>query len=671
MKLNPQQKKAIACISRPCLVLAGAGSGKTRVITQKIVHLIRECDYKSQHIYALTFTNKAAREMKQRISHMLDRHEVRGLQVCTFHTFGLHFIRREHHQFALKPNFTLFDDQDQINLIKALSTNTQPLDKNECMRILQQISTWKSKLCSPEAALRQENQGQAVKDAQYYQLYQRHLRAYNAVDFDDLITLPCQLLQTNEKIRYQWQRRVSYLLVDEYQDTNMSQYELIKQLVGGRGRLTVVGDDDQSIYAWRGAHPENLNQLKQDFEQLTVIKLEQNYRSKQRILRCANQLIAHNPHLFSKQLFSTLDEGEKIRVLPAKNESAEADLVVNEILTHQFHHRTDYHDYAILYRSNYQARELEKTLTENRIPYQISGGTSFFNRTEIKDIMAYLRLLVNLDDDSAFLRVVNTPKREIGPSTLEKLGNYAKSRKKSLFEASFEIGLQQHLQGRGLHHLRAFTQWFSHLEDRFKREAPETLLSEMLDEINYAHWLKEQAPSPSVAEQRLKNISTLLGWIKTMLQGDALEPGVSFTEAVSRLTLREVLERNETNETNKEVQLMTLHAAKGLEFPYVFIIGFEDGILPHQNSLDNDMLEEERRLAYVGMTRAQRQLTLTYCRERRAGGETITSNPSCFLNELPTADILWQHNKPKVTPEERMQTGKASLANLRAMLADK
>ena len=332
MKLNPQQRKAIEYISGPCLVLAGAGSGKTRVITQKIVHLIRHCDYDSKQIYALTFTNKAAREMKERVNKALEKGEARGLQVSTFHTFGLNFIRRECVALGLKPGFTLFDDQDQAALIKELAPNKQ-IEKDDLAQIVRSISDWKSNLVSPVQALREARDQHTASDAKYYEQYQRYLRAYNAVDFEDLIALPCGLLASNEKIRNTWQNRVRYLLVDEYQDTNTSQYELIKWLIGERARFTVVGDDDQSIYAWRGANPENLHHLKRDYPRLNVVKLEQNYRSKQRILRCANHLIANNPHLFEKKLFSAMDEDEHIRVLSAKNETSEANLIVSEILT--------------------------------------------------------------------------------------------------------------------------------------------------------------------------------------------------------------------------------------------------------------------------------------------------------------------------------------------------
>ena len=449
-----------------------------------------------------------------------------------------------------------------------------------------------------------------------------------------------------------------------------SYYEL---LVGERARFTVVGDDDQSIYSWRGAQPQNLVRLQRDFPRLNVIKLEQNYRSKGRILKCANILIANNPHVFDKQLFSELDYGIPVRVLMAKNEEHEAEKVAAEIMGHRFMNRTHWKNYAILYRGNHQSRLLEKVLMQNRIPYKISGGTSFFSRTEIKDVMAYLRLLVNPDDDNAFLRVVNLPRREIGPSTLEKLGNYANQRGKSLYAASFELGLEQHLQGRGLNALRHFCEWLCRMSDNAERGNSEEVVRDLIRDIHYEEWLYETSPSPKAAEMRMQNVSTLYRWLTDMLAGDVKtdEPPLSLSEAVARFTLRDMLERNEDDAEFDQVQLMTLHASKGLEFPYVFMIGMEEGLLPHQSSIDEDNIEEERRLAYVGITRAQTELSFVMCKERRQFGETINPDPSRFLMELPQDDLQWELRKPAATAEQRQQKAKTGIANLRAMLKEK
>lgn len=672
MKLNPQQDMAVKYVSGPCLVLAGAGSGKTRVITNKIAYLVQSCGYKARNIAAVTFTNKAAREMKERVGQTLGKNESKGLMVSTFHTMGLNIIRREYKALGLKAGFSLFDDQDQMALLKELTEQQLDGDKDLLRSLLGAISNWKNDMLTPEQVKGSARSEQEQLFAHCYEMYQVQMKAYNALDFDDLIALPVILLKTNEEVRTRWQKRIQYLLVDEYQDTNTSQYELVKLLVGERARFTVVGDDDQSIYSWRGAKPQNLILLNKDFPSLKVVMLEQNYRSTSRILRAANILIANNPHVFEKSLFSEIPDGEKLKVLKAKNEDHEAERVTGELIAHRFVNRTEYRDYAILYRGNHQSRLIEKVLMQNRVPYKISGGTSFFGRAEIKDIMAYLRALVNPDDDNAFLRIVNTPRREIGPATLEKLGSYANMRGKSLFEASFELGLEQHLSGRGLENLRRFTQWVVTIADNAERGNTVEAVRSLVRDINYEDWLYETSSSAKAAEMRMKNVSDLYSWIVADLEGDNYDKEEkSLKEVVQRLTLRDMMERGEDEDDSDAVQLMTLHASKGLEFPYVYLIGSEEGILPHQTSIDEDNVEEERRLMYVGITRAQKELTFTICKERRQYGELIKPEHSRFLDELPFDDVEWEQAKKAVSAEERMQKGQAHIANIRAMFNKK
>ncbi|EGQ9315439.1 DNA helicase Rep [Vibrio parahaemolyticus] len=668
MKLNPRQDEAVKYVSGPCLVLAGAGSGKTRVITNKIAYLVQQCGYKARNIAAVTFTNKAAREMKERVGQTLGKAESKGLMVSTFHTLGLNIIKREYKQLGLKAGFSLFDDQDQMALLKELTEKQLDGDKDLLKQLLSTISNWKNDMLTPEQAKAMTKGEQQQLFAFCFEMYQKQMKAYNALDFDDLILLPVLLLRNNEDVRQRWQNRIRYLLVDEYQDTNTSQYELVKLIVGERGRLTVVGDDDQSIYSWRGAKPQNLVLLGQDYPNLRLIKLEQNYRSTSRILRAANILIANNPHVYEKSLFSEIPDGEKLKVLLAKNEEHEAERVTGELIAHKFLNRTEYRDYAILYRGNHQSRLIEKSLMQNRVPYKLSGCTSFFARAEIKDIMAYLRVLVNPDDDNAFLRIVNTPRREIGPVTLEKLGSYANMRGKSLFEASFEMGLEQHLSGRGLENLRRFTQWLVAIADQAERGNTVEAVRSLVRDIHYEDWLYETSASPKAAEMRMKNVSDLYSWIVADLEGDNYDQEEkTLKEVVQRLTLRDMMERGEEDEDSDAVQLMTLHASKGLEFPYVYLIGSEEGILPHQTSIDEDNVEEERRLMYVGITRAQRELTFTMCKERRQFGELIKPTQSRFLDELPFDDVEWEVNKKPVSQEERMAKGQAHIANLRSM----
>ncbi|MCG3866054.1 MULTISPECIES: DNA helicase Rep [unclassified Photobacterium] len=668
MKLNPRQTEAVKYVSGPCLVLAGAGSGKTRVITNKIAYLVQQCDYKARNIAALTFTNKAAREMKERVGQTLGRQESKGLMVSTFHTLGLNIIRREYKHLGLKASFSLFDDQDQMALLKELTEDELEGDKDLLKQLMSSISNWKNDMLSPADAAAHARSERDQLFAYCYEMYQRQMKAYNALDFDDLILMPVLLLRDNAEVRKHWQNRIRYLLVDEYQDTNTSQYLFVKLLVGERARFTVVGDDDQSIYSWRGAQPENLGLLNKDFPSLKVIKLEQNYRSTSRILRTANILIANNPHLFEKALFSEIPDGAMLKVITAKNEEHEAEKVIGELIAHRFMNNTAYKDYAILYRGNHQSRLFEKSLMQNRIPYKISGGTSFFSRSEIKDIMAYLRLLTNLDDDNAFLRIVNTPRREIGPVTLEKLGTYANMRGKSLFAASFEMGLEQHLSGRGLESLQRFTHWVNQLADNAERGDTVAAVRQLVRDIHYEDWLYETSPSPKAAEMRMKNVSDLYSWITADLEGDNYDnEEKTLKEVVQRLTLRDMMERGEDDDDADQVQLMTLHASKGLEFPYVFLVGTEEGILPHQTSIDEENVDEERRLAYVGITRAQRELTFTLCKERRQYGELIKPEPSRFLYELPQDDLEWESERKPVSAEERMNKGQAHIANIRAM----
>ena len=667
MKLNPGQNEAVKYVSGPCLVLAGAGSGKTGVICQKIAYLIQKCDYKARNIAAVTFTNKAAREMKERIVKMLGKDSTRGLTVSTFHSLGLDIVRREIKTLGYKPGFTLFDDQDSLSLLKELTIDELDGDKDLLSKLQGMISNWKNDLLLPDAALNMASDADSQEFAEFYQRYHQHMKAYNALDFDDLILIPTLLLKNYPEVRERWRNKIRYLLVDEYQDTNASQYELVKLIAGERARLTVVGDDDQSIYSWRGAKPENLVLLGKDFPQLKLIKLEQNYRSSGRILKCANILIANNPHVYDKALFSELAYGPELRVVQTKNEEDEVSRIIGELIGHRFMNRSHYKDYAILYRGNHQSRLLEKALMQNRIPYKISGGTSFFSRAEIKDVMAYLRVLVNPDDDNAFLRIVNVPRRELGPATLEKLGNYANMRQISMFAASFELGLEQTLTGRALMKMQAFTQWLVDIGDQAERGDTAAVLRSMIREINYEDFLYDTSPSAKAAEMRMKNVTELFSWVTQMLEGTDDEEPMTLPQIVTRLTLRDMMERNEEEDSNDQVQLMTLHASKGLEFPYVFLIGMEEGLLPHQTSVEEGSVEEERRLAYVGITRAQRELIFTYAKERRQFGEVARTEASRFLHELPQDDLNWELGQVKKTEAHKEQSNKQGVANLRSL----
>lgn len=671
MKLNSQQQNAVEYTNGPCLVLAGAGSGKTRVIINKIAYLINNCGYSPKNIAALTFTNKAAREMKERVARSMGKPFSKGLIVSTFHTLGFDIIKREYRTLGYKSNITLFDQHDQLALLKELTEPYLKGDKDLLNQLLNTISNWKNDLILPKRAIAIAHGQKDTLFAQCYEQYYHQIRTYNALDFDDLIMLPTLLFQQYPDVQLRWQEKIHYLLVDEYQDTNTSQYELIKLLVGQRACFTVVGDDDQSIYSWRGARPQNMIRLRDDFPQLKVVKLEQNYRSTERILHAANILIDNNAHVFEKKLFSNLGQGEKLNIIEAKNEEHEVERIVAELVAHRFSHRSHYRDYAILYRSNHQSRLLEKMLIQNRIPYKISGSTSFFSRTEIKDMMAYLRLVVNQDDDAAFLRIVNTPKREIGTATLAKLGQLAQEKHISLFAAIFEFELIQRLSPRSYQALQNFARWIVELNDQTIRNDTENAIRNMLTALHYQEYLFEHATSPKQAEMQSKNVAMLFDWVAEMLHGDEYNETMNLNQVVTRLTLRDMLERGEEEDQNDQVQLMTLHASKGLEFPYVYLIGMEEGILPHQTSIDENNVDEERRLAYVGITRAQHMLTFSLCKERRQYGELLRPEPSRFLLELPQHDLQWERDKPAMTSIQIEQKTSNHVSHLKAMLKRK
>ncbi|MEW8260523.1 MAG: DNA helicase Rep [Candidatus Thiodiazotropha taylori] len=663
--LNPRQQQAVNYIDTPLLVLAGAGSGKTRVITTKISYLIKRCGLNPQQITAVTFTNKAAREMKERVAKTLgDQQQLP--RISTFHNLGLNIIRQELKTLGYRSGFSIFDQQDSAGLLKDLLRKQNLGDDSVVNAAQWSISAWKNDLITPEQALQQAENDLQQGQALLYAAYQRSLKAFNAVDFDDLILLPVNLFRTHPEVLDQWQDRIRYLLVDEYQDTNQAQYELVKQLAGVRAAFTVVGDDDQSIYAWRGARPENLARLQADFPSLKLIKLEQNYRSSGRILRSANHLISKNPHVFEKKLWSELGLGPELRVLVCPNEVQEAERVVSEIIHLKFTAKTNNRDCAILYRGNHQAKLFEKALRSHNIPYFLSGGTSFFSRTEVKDGMAYLRLLANPTDDSAFLRIVNTPRREIGPTTLEKLAEYAQQRGSALLPACEEIGLKNLLSSRPYERLQHFSQLIQHHAQKADSD-PAAAFRALIEEIDYLDWLKENASSDGIAEARMENVTDLMDWLKALQHGELQEK--TLAEMVNHLTMMDMLQRQEDEAEQDQVHLMTLHAAKGLEFPHVFLVGMEEELLPHRSSIEEDNIEEERRLAYVGITRAQRSLTMSYASKRKRFGEMVAVEPSRFLQELPEEDLVWEGRGNKLSKEEQQARGSAHLANLKSMLS--
>lgn len=670
MSLNPSQQEAIDYTDGPLLVLAGAGSGKTSVITHKIAQLIGSGRLEARHIAAVTFTNKAAREMKDRLGKLLPAGSLSGLIVSTFHNLGLRILREELTAAGLRRGFSIFDQTDSRQLLKEILREGNRDDDKLGDIVRQQISSWKNDMVSPDGALASATSPGEIQAARAYAEYDRMLRACNAVDFDDLIQLPVMLFQSQREILEKWRNRIRYLLVDEYQDTNSAQYVLVKLLVEPLGKFTVVGDDDQSIYTWRGARPENLGQLQQDWPGLRIVKLEQNYRSTKRILRAANALIGNNPHLFEKRLWSDHGMGDLIRVMAAADEEAETEWIAADIFYQRMQQGLRWKDFAILYRGNFQSRLMETRLQALQIPYKVSGGTSFFARTEIRDLMCYLRLLVNPDDDNAFLRIINVPRREIGPATLEKLAHWAAQRRQGMHHVCDDLALQEIMPARAARRLREFKAWLDQKRMFCFRDNSAAAIREMIDDMNYEGWLHEQSSSPAVAARRMENVTHLLASIERMLQKqEDDEHGKSDLETViAKLVLLDMLEQQDEEENSDRVQLATLHAAKGLEYPQVYIMGVEENLLPHRTSIDEDNIAEERRLMYVGITRARKNLALSWARQRKQYGEKLKTSPSRFLEELPEDDLNILGEK-KVRDEKREEALlEENIARLRELL---
>lgn len=670
--LNAPQREAVKYLDGPLLVLAGAGSGKTRVITQKINYLIEEADYSPKEIAAITFTNKAAREMQERVSKLMVGKNIKGLTIATFHSLGLQMLRSEADLLGYKKQFSILDSSDSFKILADILATT---DKKLLRNTQWQISAWKNAFISPDKALLEADEALTHAAAKVYQLYQQTIKAYQAVDFDDLIKMPVELFQEHESALNKWQRKLQYMLIDEYQDTNACQYKLVKMLTGVRGQFTAVGDDDQAIYGWRGADVENLNQLTKDFSKLKIIKLEQNYRSTVRILRAANKVIGNNPKLFDKKLWSDLGVGEQIHVTSSASEEAEAQTVVMKLQAHKFENRTLFKDYAILYRGNHQARIFEEHLRKQKIPYTVSGGQSFFDKAEIKDLISYLRLIANEDDDPAFIRAATTPKKGIGNTTLERLGEYGSEHNLSLFAAAFEGGFQNTIGHKQLDDLLNFCQYINKLQDRAVKDPAGEVLIDLLNTIEYEAFLYDHE-EPRAAEAKMKNVMDFIGWLTTKGEGST-EYGNetearNLLELTQMVSLMSMLEGREDAEPDA-VKLSTLHAAKGLEFGHVFLIGVEEGILPHSQSVelaatDPSKIEEERRLMYVGITRAQKSLNISWCRKRKRAGEMEACEPSRFIEELPADDVMHFGSGANKDPVASREFGKSKMANIREML---
>ncbi|MEP7303372.1 MAG: UvrD-helicase domain-containing protein [Caldimonas sp.] len=680
--LNAAQLEAVHHLSGPCLVLAGAGSGKTRVIVHKIARLL-EAGYAPAQIAAITFTNKAAAEMRERAKALVGGRAAAPLAISTFHSLGVRILRGDGERVGLKPNFSILDSDDVLGILKDAGGTT---DNALARRWQWAIGGWKNRGLDAQGAEAELASGvisgddrsaaDALVAARVMQRYQERLAAYQAVDFDDLIGLPMKLLGRDAEVRDAWRERLRYVLVDEYQDTNGVQYELMKLIAGPAGLITAVGDDDQSIYGWRGATLDNLKRLPADYPALRVIALEQNYRSTGSILRAANAVIAHNPKLYQKKLWSELGAGEPVRVIECDNEAHEADRVVAHIESLRGA-GASLRDVAVLYRANHQARVFEQALRKAAIPYKVSGGQSFFDRAEIRDLCAWLRLIVNSDDDPAFLRAATSPKRGIGHQTLAALGSFAARWKASLFEALFAETLVAALPRRSIETLHEFGRTVNDLEGRARETrgavAAKAFLLGWLKDIGYEQHLHDDADSPSLAAARWSNVLDFADWIARRCGGTGSAAAGDEVEEKSVLEVAQaisvIVSLAERSDDQEVVTLSTLHAAKGLEWPHVMLAGVNEGLLPFRGAEGEEdsaaavRIEEERRLMYVGITRARATLVVSTLGRRKRGRDTVAGVPSRFVAEMKLDEVA-----AGIDPREKLKALREA-ARQRAELA--
>jgi len=659
--LNPPQRQAVLHVDGPLLVLAGAGSGKTRVIVEKIAHLVTSGRMPAKRIAAITFTNKSAREMRERVARRIKGDAADGLTVSTFHALGLKLLQVEHAKLGLRRGFSIFDADDSNAQIKDLLAPGSKPDVIDAIRNL--VSRAKNAGLSPEQATAEARSAREHEAASVYTRYQQRLSTFNAVDFDDLIRLPVQLLEADDECVAAWRERIGYLLVDECQDTNDAQYRLLKAIAGPKGDFTCVGDDDQSIYAWRGANPDNLLQLGSDYPQLKIVKLEQNYRCSNRVLRAANALIANNPHEHPKTLWSDQADGERIRVWECKDHAHEAEKVAAEIQFQAQKQAAPWSDFCILFRGNFQSRALEKALQLLRVPYHLTGGTAFLDRGEVKDAMAWLRLVANPDDDAAFLRAVQSPKREVGATTLAKLAELAQHAHLPLSRAAESIGLLKQLAPRAANALGGFVDIVRGLRGEAERLPPADLVRRLNERSGLLAMLRAQCKDEATFQRRRSNLDELADWFDGPGTGKGRHSGPG--ELAAALAL---LSHADKGDAGNQVRLMSLHAAKGLEFRYVFIVGVEDGVLPHEASLEEGRLDEERRLLYVGITRAKEQLWLSHAREAQKWGDRLRLQPSRFIEELPAGELQRDGADPVADAERKQERASAGFAAIRALL---
>lgn len=631
LALNPPQRAAAEQIHGPVLILAGAGTGKTRVITTRIAGMVYD-GIPPEQILAVTFTNKAAAEMRERVGTMIDPEVAERVTISTFHSLCVRILRTCIERLGYKKSFSIYTQSDQVGLLRRIIVRKIGKDESLDPKLANMLIS------------QAKNTGKPISDmedsliSEVYRTYQRELKLLNAVDFDDLIILAVRGLQENPDIRREWQRRFRYVMVDEFQDTNHLQMDLLKSLVGEEHNICVVGDDDQSIYGWRGADITNILGFEQFYPNPTVIKLEENYRSTNCILRLANSLIRHNLTRRDKTLWSGMGDGEKVRLVAMPDAETEAEWVIGELLDRHRIGRRPYDDMAILFRMNSQSRVMEEKLRENEIPYKLIGGQSFYERREIKDILAYLALFLNHDDDVSLLRVIAAPPRGIGEGTITLATQFSIDHQMSVFTALNDLEFLGCLTTRAQRAIGAFTTFIYRYSDIVHTKSANyaAMTEELIKEISYAEFLKKNCKTPEEVDSRRKNVSELIDGMHSHFEKS--KRGLrGYLDSVALMQDREDA-KNEAE--GNGVSLITMHAAKGLEFPVCHIIGVEEGILPHSRSIEEGSRDEERRLLYVGITRAKEDLTITWCRSRKRYGDKMPCQPSSFFRELSKEELI-------------------------------
>ena len=669
--LNPQQRAAVEQTEGPVLVLAGAGSGKTKAITYRIAHLIVNKRIPAENVLAVTFTNKAAAEMQERVAALVGKERMEGAIIATFHSLGVRLLRHGIHLLGYRPNFSIYATSDQVGLLRQVAKNTMPGKKLDLDAILNVISRAKNAFLEPGQFQPSSFSEHELLAAAIYPRYQSALKACNAIDFDDIIMLAVKLLQSRPEFLRHWQERFRYLMVDEYQDTNAAQYLFISLLAAGSRNLCVVGDDDQSIYGWRGADAARILAYEHDYSGCTVIKLEQNYRSTGTILAAANSVIRNNAVRKEKALWTSGDQGKPIDLLVARDDEDEAARVIERLQTEMGKGGRRYRDFAVLYRTNSQSRPFEEQLRLAELPYVLVGGQQFYERKEVKDALSYLRVIINPRDEQALLRIVNFPRRGIGDTSLLKVNQWALAQNCPVFDAYGRAAQIPDLAPAAVEKLTAFHEFIQAEVRLFKQGGPQApKVRDLFKRLKLDEELLKTTEDRLQAKRKMENIEQIVNGLAAYEERSEAPTLAGFLERVALLD--EDRSRDKKKDTpNDAITLMSLHSSKGLEFPYVFLVGMEEEVLPHKRSIYEDCsIDEERRLCYVGITRARQHLTLTRCARRKRYGVAEEREPSRFLAEIPPELLNAEDlSAPLIlAPDEQQQVAESTFARLRALM---